>query len=458
MAVTGGPAAGQALALDRPVTVGRSPACDVVTPDPRSRPATPASTSPPSGQVTVTDLGSHNGTLVDGVAVEGTATVPVDALVQLGATDVRVRRFDEADRHLGVDPRHSVGGVVPFNRPPRTALPEAPAEIDAPDTRPGDEATKPPFNALALVAPLVMAGVMVALYGSIRYAMFGLLSPVMMMGNWVSARRRAGREFKGATRAYRDALSRLDGDLAAAVSAEGARREALLPDAAEVVRRAHLPSVWLWERRPGHADFLTLRVGTGDLRWRPPLARARSASPPAEVAELAERHGVLPLAAVDVGLRDGPVGIVGDRAAALALARSLVCQAAVHHGARRRQRSSCSPRTAGPTSGTGPSGSPTPACPTAPAACWPPAGPPPTPWSRPCGRPTTAPGPRRRSRPRPGGARRPARCGSTSSTTPRSCRAGGLRCATCCGATPAPPPASSSPPPRTSSPTSAPPS
>lgn len=332
VAVTGGPAAGQVVALDGPVTVGRSPACDVVTPDPTVSTCHARFDVTAAGHVTVTDLGSHNGTLVDGTVVEGSTPVTVDALVQLGATDVRVRRFDEADRHLGVDPRHSVGGVVPFNRPPRTALPEAPGEIDAPEARPGDEATKAPFNALALVAPLVMAGVMVALYGSLRYAMFGLLSPVMMLGNWVSARRRAGREFKGATRSYREALARLDDDLAAAVAGERARREALLPDGAEVARRAHLPSVWLWERRPGHADFLTLRVGTGDMRWAPPLARARAASPPAEVAELAERHGVLPLAAVDVGLGDGPVGIVGDRAAALALARSLVCQTAVHHG------------------------------------------------------------------------------------------------------------------------------
>jgi DNA segregation ATPase FtsK/SpoIIIE, S-DNA-T family len=332
VAVTGGPGAGQVVALDRPITVGRSPSCDLVVADPTVSTCHARLDITAAGQVTVTDLGSRNGTLVDGVVVERRSPVTPDTLVQLGATDVRVRRFDDADRHLAVDPRHAVGGVVPFNRPPRTALPGAPGEIAAPEARPGDEAAKPPFNALALVAPLLMAGVMVALYGSLRYAMFGLLSPVMVVGNWVAARRRAGREFKGAARSYRDALVRLDADLAAAVSAELARREAVLPDPAEVVRRAHLPSVWLWERRPAHDDFLSLRVGTGDLRWRPPLARARGATPPAEVAELAERHGVLPLTGVDVALCDGPVGIVGDRAAALALARSLVCQAAVHHG------------------------------------------------------------------------------------------------------------------------------
>jgi S-DNA-T family DNA segregation ATPase FtsK/SpoIIIE len=330
--VTGGPAAGQAVALDRPVTVGRSPACDLVTPDPTVSTCHARFDVTASGRVTVTDLGSRNGTVVDGALMDRAGAVPLDTLVQLGATEVRVRRWDDTDRHLAVDPRHAVGGVVPFNRPPRAALPGPPGEIAAPDSPPGDEAAKPPFNALALVAPLIMAGVMVALYGSLRYAMFGLLSPIMALGNWLSARRRAGREFKGATRSYRDALGRLHRDLAAAVTAEVTRREVLYPDAAEVTRRAHAPSVWLWERRPGHADFLSLRVGTGDMRWTPPVARARGASPPAEVAELGDRHGVLPLTAVDVGLADGPVGIVGDRASALALARSLVCQAAVHHG------------------------------------------------------------------------------------------------------------------------------
>ena len=46
-----------------------------------------------------------------------------------------------------------------------------------------------------------------------------------------------------------------------------------------------------------------------------------------------DEHALVPRSPVEVDLSSrGVVGIVGDRTMALALGRSLVCQAAVHHG------------------------------------------------------------------------------------------------------------------------------
>ena len=410
VAVTGGPAAGQALALDRPVTVGRSPACDVVTPDPTVSTCHARFDVTAAGHVTVTDLGSHNGTLVDGVAVEGTAAVPLDALVQLGATDVRVRRFDEADRHLGVDPRHSVGGVVPFNRPPRTALPEAPAEIDAPESparRRGDQAAvqrpgagRPPGHGRGHGGPVRQHPLRHVRPAQPRHD-DGQLGERPAAGRpRVQGRdpRLPRRSRPASTATWRPPCP-----------PRASGREALLPDrgrggqAGAPAQRVAVGAAPRPRRLP-HAAGGHRRPALG------PAAGPRpSASPPAEVAELAEQHGVLPLAAVDVGLATARSG---SSATGRRRSRWLAPSSARPRSttAPPTSRSSCSPRTAGPPSGTGPSGSPTPASPTAPAACWPPAGPPPTPWSRLCGRLDEGAG---AGRPPTAavGASRPARCG-----------------------------------------------
>ena len=110
------------------------------------------------------------------------------------------------------------------------------------------------------------------------------------------------------------------------------RREEQLTDPAEVFRRAGLPSVKLWQRRPADDDFLRLRAGIGRTPWSPAVPAGREAPPP-EVTALLDQHGALSRSPVEVDLSaGGVVGIVGERSMALALARSLVAQAAVHHG------------------------------------------------------------------------------------------------------------------------------
>ena len=106
----------------------------------------------------------------------------------------------------------------------------------------------------------------------------------------------------------------------------------MLPDPAEVVRRATTPSTRLWERRRDHPDALLLRVGIGPVPWDPPV-RGEPGRLPAEVAAAIDDAGVLLDAPVALDLSEGTVvGVVGHRAAALAVARSLVLQAATHHG------------------------------------------------------------------------------------------------------------------------------
>ncbi len=314
--------------------MGRDVAAGVALPDPSVSAAHARLRLLGDGRWEVEDLGSLNGTWVDGVPVTGRRPLPFGALVRLGATHVRLLAGLPADRLQALDPGADArAGLLPFNRPPRPASPPPPDPVPAPEPPAATRAAQA-LNAVALVAPLVLGGVVVAVTGRWYFALFMLLSPVMVLGQWLSARRAAGKERRTTSRAFRAALEDLDARLAAARAAEVAPRAALHHHPAEVLRRAELPSTRLWERRPADPDHLRLRAGIADLDWEPPVRAAREgADLPTEVQEVVAANARLERAALEVDLSGGGVvGVVGDRAAALALARSLVCQAAVHHG------------------------------------------------------------------------------------------------------------------------------
>ncbi|WP_028062828.1 FtsK/SpoIIIE domain-containing protein [Solirubrobacter soli] len=284
------------------------------------------------GAGSVRDLGSANGTWVDGAEVtDETADVAVGSVVQLGAVAFTVRAPADEDRPLGLDLRRHVGpsGAVAFNRPPRLAGAAGPGALEVP-SEPGDP---PPahFSIASTVGPLVLAVVMVAITRDLRFALFSLLSPVIGIGTYVESKRRNTTTKVKDQKEYRAKLRELQTEVGDAGAVERARRRQRTPDPAEVLRRVELPSMRLWERRPNHDDFLSLYAGLGDVAWQP-QADSPSTKLPEQVSETLKGEG-LRAAPVAVELaKGGVVGIVGDRRLALATARSLLCQAAVHHG------------------------------------------------------------------------------------------------------------------------------
>ncbi len=314
--------------------VGRHPRSDVVLGDRSvSRKGHCRLTVSPLGDCGVSDLGSMNGTAVGDCPVSEPTPVPPGMTMWIGSVACSVGPPPDDDRQPGIDPlRHGrQTGTIAFNRPPRAAPPPPlEGELCAPSLP--EVRTSPPFNVVALIAPLVLGLIMVVALRSITYALFMLLSPVMVLGNWIDGKVRSGREGRNRSKAYARDLDSFERALDAARGAESHRLRQLVPDLSEVVRRALMPSVRLWERRPGDADFLLLGVGVGDLAWRAPL-RGGVGVPPGEVVELLESRSTLPGVPIDVDLAEGGVaGIVGNRPVALAVARSLICQALVHHG------------------------------------------------------------------------------------------------------------------------------
>ena len=316
------------------VLVGRNQECDVVLDHGSvSRPHARLTVTR-DGQVTVQDLGSHNGTALDGRHVLEPVTVPEGGQLRLGAVDVEVRRPTVHDRP-DVDPHRDAGaaGTVAFNRPPRTAPPPPPAEVTLPKAV-NANVGKAAFPMVAILTPLLFAGVMFATTKQAATLLFVLMSPMMAIGNAVDGKRKGRKSERSEKERFRRELQELRERLAERADQERDRRRATHPDPAEIVRRVQQPSTTLWERRPDHPLFLQLRAGVGDVGWSPPVAARPSLAPVAdEVTDVLDEAATLPRAAVPVDLSGGGVvGIVGNRTAALALARSLVSQAAVLHG------------------------------------------------------------------------------------------------------------------------------
>lgn len=321
LAVSGGIRAGWAVAVDGPVRIGRDPGVALPVDDP--------GLCPVHLEVRVdraVDLGSRNGTAVDGHPLVGVAPIAPGASIRAGTSRFSLRR-PIADRPVAIDAALGArGGTIPFNRPPRrdpvteTPVPAVPGPAPEPPER-------EPLSLAGIVLP-VFAGAVVAVLFSPFFAIFAALGPVLTVGTWWERRRRARREHRRATVAHERAVGEFGAMLPTLREAEIRRRRSLHPDPAEVVRRAVDLSVRLWERRPDHADAYVVGIGAADRPFAPDVPDAGSAA-----AALVAALPPMPDVPVPVELRPGRVvGLLGHRPAGRAVARSLVMQMAVHHG------------------------------------------------------------------------------------------------------------------------------
>ena len=339
LAVTGGLQAGDEIVQpQRHVwTIGRSADCDVVLNDPTVSRHHVRVVDHRGKLPVIADLGSLNGTAVSGRAVQGPSRVPLDTSVRLGATRMEWRSTvgdAPAAMHTGTGAK---AGRVSFNRPPRRRPPTDPhGHLRAP-ARPPPKPRTEPLSWIGIVLPMA-AGLVMALVWSPFMAVFAALGPLLAIGTWLERRRRASKDHIRSCRIASEQVERFVASLPKAHMAERRRRVSLVPDPAEIVRRARAPSVRCWERRPDDADAMQLGIGTADVPWVPSLDVAvTSPDKGTAVADDAQEEiaalGPLEDVPITVSLAPGEVvGVVGPAAEARSVARSLVLQAAVLHG------------------------------------------------------------------------------------------------------------------------------
>ncbi|MFL6140039.1 MAG: FtsK/SpoIIIE domain-containing protein [Frankiaceae bacterium] len=321
--VIGGPAAGVVHRLPAgSVVVGRGEGCAVRIDDLRVSRRHAELSVDPAGEVTVTDLGSANGTLVDGEPVAGRAPLPAGAMLALGDSLLACAVPGDDLAALAPGP----GTTLAVNRPPRLrpVVPAVtvtlPAPPDPPET--GRLATA------ALAAPLLLGLAMCAVLRSWQYLLLAVLSPVATIAGAVGDRRSARAGHRRRLREHATALLAARSGLAAACRDDERRRRDAAPDPASLLLAATGPTGRLWERRRGDDDFLLLRIGVADRPAEIVVERPPGAGPPGQP----EARPVARAVPVTVPLRSaGVLGVAGPPPHAQSLVRWLLGQLAVLH-------------------------------------------------------------------------------------------------------------------------------
>ncbi len=347
VSVVGGLNAGDRhpLAAGRSV-LGRDPSCEVVlgarttsnrhavielSPPGVSPPvASPPAVSPPAAaaaaDITLADAGSTGGTWIDGRRCEGVSTLDGESLAALGAVLVRVT--EPVWREPAILGRPNEDGCRPLHRPPPPALhPPAPA-VTPPSKEPSPPGA-PRFGWAAALVPLV-GGLVLARLVDPRLALFTLLGPAVLVGQWIEERRRHRRGTSARRLSDQAGLAALAADIEAAGAAEAGRRWATHPDPSATGAEVEALGARLWSCRAGQPDFAEVTVGAAPaLRWDPPTTGAAEGRAAAMLAEARLPHGCPAL----VPLRPGHhLGIAGPRGPSLAVARWVLLQLAARHG------------------------------------------------------------------------------------------------------------------------------
>jgi S-DNA-T family DNA segregation ATPase FtsK/SpoIIIE len=232
-----------------------------------------------------------------------------------------------------------------FHRPPRAFPPPVPTEQIslAPPSATHDSQHEgllsvlfPVVGSLSLFAFALVYKNRLFLYVACAIVAISILFTLAM--RW-SRRRRGRRSARRRRRRYREYLAGQEARLERIAQLQLASALRRHPDPqglwASVVRREHL-----WERRPGDADFLSVRAGRAPVAHaaRPkvdpghdPLAEYEQALLD-EARDVAEIWGTVDDVPVAVALRAAPVlAVVGPRERASACARAMLMQLATWH-------------------------------------------------------------------------------------------------------------------------------
>ncbi|MFC4013466.1 FtsK/SpoIIIE domain-containing protein [Nonomuraea purpurea] len=261
-----------------------------------------------TGEATVVDLGSRNGTLVDELNVREPAVLRPDGVLQVGddrlrwapLPPARLRTTRGGDGHVDFDRAFSPAPAVPAARiaMPRNEVPQRNIAVAL----------------LSSLLPLPISIAMAILLKSAYFLLFGILTPVTFFATqWVEGRqrRKKEREFDQRKRETAERIRRH-------VVHEQWLRHLVAPDEVDLTFAATHEGPGLWPRNADSPDGLTLRVGVADE----PATIAFDGEPWPDFVQ-----PVLRGVPVTVDLREiGVLGVIGPPEPVDALLRWLLVQ------------------------------------------------------------------------------------------------------------------------------------
>ncbi len=280
--------------------------------------------------VEVVDLNSANGVAVDGRLVARSFLDPTN-VVQLGGTTLRIAPLPGTSATGTVTP--TAPGTTPddteFSRSPRVepayrgkhvTLPEIPV--------PGE---KPRLPVIAILAPIILGGVLFLVTKQPYTLVFIALSPIIMIGTWIDQRVQTRRRKRDERERFEESLRDARGRLAAEREHELEARAAESPDPTAVTAAMRERSTLLWTRKPEHTTFLEVRFGAGTQPSRStvtlPSKNSGSVDDWNRAEALADEYATVgPVPVVETFERAGAIGVAGTGLAADDVARSLVVQ------------------------------------------------------------------------------------------------------------------------------------
>ncbi|TQN41563.1 S-DNA-T family DNA segregation ATPase FtsK/SpoIIIE [Blastococcus colisei] len=256
--VVGGPDAGRSLPLGQGHhVIGRSSDAQVRLDDPDvSR--RHARVHVGGGSVTVTDLGSSNGSRLDGADLaEDPREWPAGAVLRLGASAVVLAGPVAPPPTLdpGPDGRRRVRPV------PRMSAPAPEVEVRFP--RPPASAPRRRLAWIAVALPAVGGVTMAWLLNAPTFLFFALLSPVVALATWLSERWSGRRSGRREAAAHALEVRAAEARLSEAVRADIRAAEAAYPDLAALTVAARRRTSLLWSRTRDDQEALGIRIGSG---------------------------------------------------------------------------------------------------------------------------------------------------------------------------------------------------
>ena len=288
-----------------PSLLGRADGATVVLTDPRASRRHAELDVRRGSEITVRDVGGTNGTWVGGARVDSSPrSLSEGDVVEIGSTRLQVRMSPRGGGSLHPDGAGHL--LVPSTD---AQSPVEPARVRFPDA-PG-ERPRMRFPLVALMVPLILAGVLAAVMRSPTMLLFGLTGPVLSFASWIGERRRRSGAASDAER--RTALEEASATLDHALLRERQRLERSHPPLAEVLAVAETRSSPLWRGRGAE-----VRLGVGR---RPSQVVLDGESAPAPTW----LEGV----PVTVDLAEvGALGVCGERGVTMSSAAAVVVRLA----------------------------------------------------------------------------------------------------------------------------------
>lgn len=271
--------------------------------------------------VEVIDLGSANGTQVNGVQVDRTALVVGDH-TSMGDSSFTVSATAQA---AGVDS----GGIIEFNRSPRLDPLYDGHKFTSPEIPEKQRPQRLPI--IAMFVPLIMGAVLYTINPSPAAVAFVALSPLLLVGSYLDGVLQARRDWKRQVEEFEASTAALEDEIAAEKLVERVGRLRESPSVAQVVADIDARGALLWTRRPEHQSFLSVRLGIGTMPSRTefdlPSQRKGIAEHWARIQEIAATSEFIEAVPVAERLQEaGNLGIAGPLESARAVARGVALQ------------------------------------------------------------------------------------------------------------------------------------